>query len=133
MHGTCPLYRKRLIQHLVYIHGISLFVFIYTNLLSNSVNHNDSIPLDKNGVFSTINFAINELSNFVCIDSIGTSAIKYNTTNIIKYTSKNPKIDPSNLLIGRNNGILATKSNIEAMICKTIFVMKKIITNAIPL
>src|SRR5690625_4994895 len=111
----------------------SVFHYYYAILLNISVNHKDSIPFVKNGVFSMINLAINDPYSFACTLPIDASASTNNRTNKSKYTSKNPRNDPNNLLIGRNNGILAKKSNMDAIICNTILVTKKINIKAIPL
>src|SRR5690625_621668 len=107
--------------------------FNYIILLNTSVNQSDSIAFDKNGVCFTIPTASLEDSSKFWIFSTGKSAITDKSKNKVKYTSIKPKNAPNPLLTNFNSGSLATKSNIEAIICKITFVAKNTIIKAIAL
>src|SRR5699024_6449475 len=57
----------------------------------------------------------------------------YKIINRIRYTSTNPNIEPPSLIMECKIGKYVTKLSMDAIICNTILVAKKMMANAIAL
>src|SRR5699024_2150743 len=96
-------------------------------------NHNVFTFSERNGVCSTINKANEESFIQDCTPAIGVNAKIYKIINRIRYTSTNPNIAPPSLLMECKIGKYVTKLSMDAIICNTILVAKKMMANAIAL
>src|SRR5690625_4133546 len=96
-------------------------------------NHNVFTFSERNGVCSTLNKANEDSFIQDCIPAIGANARIYKIINSIRYTLTHPNIQPTRLLIVFKIGKYVTKLSMDAIICKTILVAKKMMANAIAL